>query len=131
MKVRRHVLAALVAHALDDRPNECCGLLLGDDAVVDEAVRARNERASPTRFLIHVEDHIKALRLARSSGRRVIGAYHSHPRGPSRPSDTDRAEMNDPGLVHVIVSLADGPPDVRAYEWREGTFEAVELTAID
>jgi proteasome lid subunit RPN8/RPN11 len=94
-------------------------------------VRARNERQSPTRFLIHAEDHLNALRIARSTGRRLIGAYHSHPSGPSVPSETDRAEMNDSSLLYVIVSLAADEPDVRAYEWKDGDFRSVEITPVD
>lgn len=131
MNVRQQVLAAIVAHALDERPNECCGLLLGHADCVDEAVRARNERQSPTRFLIQAEDHLHALRRARSTGRRVVGAYHSHPRGPSAPSATDCAEMNDPSLVYVIVSLAQAEPDVLAYEWQDGGFRRIDLTPVD
>lgn len=124
-------MAAIVAHAREERPNECCGLLLGAAGLVDEAVRARNERLSPTRFLVHAQDHLRALRLARATGREVLGAYHSHPRGPSTPSETDRAEMNDPGLIYVIASLASDPPDVLAYEWRDGDFTPVALTVVD
>lgn len=131
MNVTRDVLAAIVAHALGERPNECCGLLLGVADCVDEAVSARNERRSPTRFLIHAEDHLRALRLARSTRRRIVGAYHSHPHGPSHPSETDRAEMNDPDLLHLIVSLASDEPDVRAYAWRDGNFRPVEMTVVD
>lgn len=123
-------MAAIVAHAREERPNECCGLLLGVAGLVDEAVRARNERLSPTRFLVHAQDHLRALRLARATGREVLGAYHSHPRGPSTPSETDRAEMNDPGLIYVIASLASDPPDVLAYEWRDGDFTPVALTVV-
>ena len=130
MNIRRDVLSTIVAHALTERPNECCGLLLGTGETVDEAIPARNERRSPTRFLIQSEDHLKALRLARSTGRHIIAAYHSHPKGPSNPSETDRAEMNDPGLLHVIISLARAEPDVRVYGWQDGDFRAVEMRVL-
>lgn len=131
MKVRGPVIAAVVAHARDERPNECCGLLLGSSGLVDESVPARNERLSPTRFLVHAQDHLRALRLARSTGRQVVGAYHSHPRGPSAPSETDGAELNDPSLLYVIVSLASEPPDVLAYEWLDGAFRPVPIVVVE
>ena len=50
-----------------------------------------------------------------SRGRRVVGAYHSHPRSAAIPSPTDRREAH-PDFVYVIVSLADPrTPDVRGY----------------
>jgi proteasome lid subunit RPN8/RPN11 len=66
------------------------------------------------------EDHFAAIRHARATGQLVIGAYHSHPRSPAAPSETDIEEANDPELLHVIVSLATDPPSVRAYRLADG-----------
>jgi proteasome lid subunit RPN8/RPN11 len=127
VRIRQDVIDAVIAHARRDAPNECCGLLLGAHDRIDESYAARNVRASTTRFLIDPEDHFQAIRRARTSGRIVRGAYHSHPRGPSQPSDTDAANLNDPSLLHMIVSLGDDEPRIRAFEWIEGNFVAVDL----
>jgi proteasome lid subunit RPN8/RPN11 len=122
VRIRRSALDALVAHALRDRPNECCGLLIARDGVIEEAFPARNVHERPTRFLIDPHDHFAALRHARASGGEVAGAYHSHPTGPPTPSATDRAEMNDPSLLYVVVSLAAEVPEIRAFSWEDGNF---------
>ena len=93
---------------MEERPNECCGLLIGTADIVEDAVRARNVRRSPTRFQVEPADHFAAIRRARAAGCEVIGAYHSHPNGPSGPSETDRVRLTDPSMFHVIVSLAHG-----------------------
>ena len=130
LRVRRSALEELIAHARAEAPNECCGLLLGAAGAIDQAIPARNVRRSPTRFQIDPADHFAALRLARSTGRLVVGAYHSHPNGPSRPSATDAAELNDAALIYVIVSLATEPPSTAAFRWADGNFVAIDLVPV-
>ena len=130
MKIRQAILDQIVAHALAERPNECCGLLIGLGDVVEDAVRARNVRRSPTRFQVEPADHFAAIRRARAAGRDVIGAYHSHPNGPSGPSETDRARLTDPTMVHIIVSLAHGTKTLRAFQFSEGNFRPLELVPV-
>ena len=117
----------IVEQGLREFPNECCGLLLGPSDEIDQSYPARNLRESATRFLIDPADHFAAIRRARASGRAVRGAYHSHPRGPAAPSETDVAEMTDPSLLHMIVSLQEHEPRIRLFEWAHGNFVAVDL----
>jgi proteasome lid subunit RPN8/RPN11 len=120
------VLDAIVAHAREEAPNECCGLLTGTEAAIVGSMRARNALASPSRYRIDPQDHFAAIKRARRDGRRVIGAYHSHPRTPATPSERDIAEAGDPGLLCVIVSLMDPRrPEVRAYRISSGVVEEV------
>jgi proteasome lid subunit RPN8/RPN11 len=130
VKIRQAVFDRIVSHALDERPNECCGLLIGAADVIEDAVRARNVKRSATRFQVEPADHFAAIRRARSTGREVIGAYHSHPSGPSGPSETDRARLADPSMFHVIVSLAHGTRTVRAFRIVEGNFTPLELVPV-
>src|SRR5205085_2410174 len=88
----RRVIDGVLAHARDEAPNECCGLLIGDSRQVDASVRARNQQSSPTRYLIDPADHLSAIHSARAAGKRVIGAYHSHPARAPEPSESDIAE---------------------------------------
>jgi len=120
----------MLAHARAEQPRECCGLLLAADDVVDEAMPARNVAEGTVRFQVDPADHFAAIRKARSTGRVVRGAYHSHPRGPSVPSPTDAVEQNDPSLLCVIVSLAQDPPSVAGFEWRDGNFVAIDLVPV-
>jgi len=127
VRIRQPVIEAVIVHARREVPNECCGLLLGLSDQIDESYPARNLSASPTRFLIDPVDHFAAIRHARASGRAVRGAYHSHPRGPSVPSATDAAELNDSSLLQMIVSLQHGDPHIGVFEWRLGNFVAMDL----
>ena len=130
MKIRQHVLDRIVAHAVADLPNECCGLLIGNAEIVEDAARARNIKRSRTRFQVEPADHFAAIRRARAAGLEVIGAYHSHPSGPSGPSETDRARLTDPAMFHVIISLAHGTRTVRAFRLADGNFSPLELVPV-
>jgi proteasome lid subunit RPN8/RPN11 len=149
--ITRDVLKDIARHAVTEAPNECCGLLVGEDGRIDGSVRARNlrawrwrralaivewvrgrvgARALPVRYLIDPRDHFAALKLARARGLRVIGAYHSHPDSPPVPSRTDLAEAMDFSLVHVIVRPAAGaiPFEVRAWRLEDG--QPCEVTVV-
>lgn len=119
--------ARLVAHARRDRPRECCGLLLGTASALLDAVPARNLEPRPTRYRVDPADHFAALRAARARGLEVVGAYHSHPDSPPRPSPTDLAEAF-PGFLFLIVSLA--APDAALAAWRLEAGNFVEVTLV-
>ena len=130
MKIRQDVIARIVAHAVEDLPNECCGLLIGSREIVEDAARARNLKRSRTKFQVEPADHFAAIRKARATGMEVIGAYHSHPNGPSGPSDTDRARLTDPSMFHIIISLAHGTKTVRAFRLVDGNFSPLEIVPV-
>ena len=130
MKIRQDVLTKIVAHAVEDLPNECCGLLIGTADMVEDASRARNTKRSRTKFQVEPADHFAAIRRARAAGFEIVGAYHSHPSGPSGPSETDRVRLTDPSMFHVIISLAHGTRTVRAFRLTDGNFSPLELVPV-
>lgn len=130
MKIRQDVLTKIVAHAVEDLPNECCGLLIGTAEMVEDASRARNTKRSRTKFQVEPADHFAAIRRARAAGFEIVGAYHSHPSGPSGPSEIDRARLTDATMFHVIISLAHGTRTVRAFRLNDGNFSPLELVPV-
>src|SRR5262245_35504072 len=129
--VTRAVLASLIAHAREESPRECCGLLLGRGDEVAEVRRARNVALSPaTRFAIDPKDHIDARRDARARGLEILGFYHSHPHGAAVPSATDVAEAAYPGSVYAIIGLGAGVPEVRVFEFADGNFHERPLVTV-
>ena len=131
LRVARGALDAIVAHAREAAPAECCGLLLGGEAAVVEAVRTRNIAAEPvSRFVVDPKDHIDGRRDARRRGLEVLGFYHSHPRSPASPSETDRAEASYPDHLYLIVSLAGPAPDVAMFRFDRGNFLRVPFVTV-
>lgn len=94
-------------------PRECCGLLLGRTAggrlAVASAFPCRNLKAdvSYDRYEVDPRDFLRADRLARDQGLEVIGAYHSHPDQPAKPSPVDARESLQ-GFLYVIVEVREG-----------------------
>lgn len=125
--ISKRVIEDVIAHARDEAPNECCGLLVGAGDVVDEAVRCTNRNPSPARYTLDPRDHIATNKRLRDSGRSVVGAYHSHPHSPAVPSETDLAEAHYPDFIWMIVSLRDPhAPDIRAYRIEGDVFTPLE-----
>jgi proteasome lid subunit RPN8/RPN11 len=120
----------MIAHARAAFPAECCGLLLGTRESIVDAVRTRNVADAPSRFFIDPKDHIDLRREARGRGLDVVGFYHSHPRSPARPSETDRAEATYPDHLYVIVSLAAAEPDVRLFRFDDGNFLRLPFVTV-
>lgn len=118
----------MLAHAREEAPRECCGLLIGKGECISRNVRARNLDVKATRYLIDPEDHFAAIRSARADGLEVIGAYHSHPSSAPVPSAADIAEaLSGSNFLYVIVSPAGD--DVRAYRIEGGVCTPVPLTS--
>jgi desampylase len=127
----RDVRDRLIAHAREESPRECCGLLLGRGDNIVEAVRARNVAASAaTRFLVDPKDHIDARREGRARGLEILGFYHSHPAGAAVPSATDVAEAAYPGSVYAIIGLRGDLPEVRVFEFTNGNFHERPLVTV-
>lgn len=109
----------LLAHARDDEPNECCGWIRLADGRVDEVIRGTNRRASPYGYELDSKTLLNA-NLADDEGHGVA-IYHSHPRSPAEPSQTDINLATYPHWLYVIVSLADD--SIRAWRIADGRVE--------
>ncbi len=120
MRISREHHAALIDHAREEAPNECCGLVRGHDGTVEEVVRAENLRASPYGY----ELDPKSLFAANDwdDDGFEVGIYHSHPRSAAEPSQTDINLARYPHWSYLIVSLA-GEPEVRAWRIDDGRVE--------
>jgi proteasome lid subunit RPN8/RPN11 len=97
---------AVIREAADlAAPAEACGLLLGDGVHIHTALRAANVHPDPlTRFEIDPAALLAAHRSARTGGPALIGYFHSHPTGHSRPSATDCEHSSGDGRVWAIVA---------------------------
>jgi [CysO sulfur-carrier protein]-S-L-cysteine hydrolase len=129
LRIPGQLVDEIVAHAREEVPNECCGVLCGENGRVTSVERAGNEFASPLRYRISADDMMRIYKAAESRGEEMLGYYHSHVRSPAFPSQTDINEAG--GIVesfHLICSLADPEaPSVRAFMIRGVQVEEVEL----
>jgi len=127
MKISRALLDKIVAHARSEAPNECCGMVASDDGRAVEVYPAVNAAASPLRYEIDPADQYR-IEMAIDGGGHDLGAiYHSHTRSEPYPSQTDVNLAFHPQALYVIVGLASGDPDVRAYRIVDGRIDDAAL----
>ena len=116
----------MIAHALEEVPNECCGLLLGRDGVVERVVAVKSDPPAPDSYYMDPVRQVEVFEEMQRHGQSLIGIYHSHPRGPAEPSGADVQMAYHRGVAYVIISLADADnPGVRAFMLQDGGFEEV------
>ena len=129
MQIARQLTDEIVAHARDEAPNECCGMVAGSDGRATRVFRARNAEASPMRYTIHPQDQIRIMTEIDENGEELVAIYHSHTKTPPVPSQTDiNLAENWPDPVYLICSLADPhEPELRGFEIRNGRVEQIEL----
>jgi proteasome lid subunit RPN8/RPN11 len=120
MEISKAQLDDIVAHAQADAPNECCGYMRLADGRVDEVFRAQNLRSSPYGYEIDPKSLLAANDLDDDGF--GVAIYHSHPRSPAEPSQTDINLAHYPHWLYVIVSL-DGGPTMRAWRITDGRVE--------
>jgi proteasome lid subunit RPN8/RPN11 len=133
VKIDRPLLDEIVAHAVRDAPNECCGLVLGRDAVASSAQALENLAASPFRFDIDGRD-LLSVAFAEDDEPQLLGIYHSHTRSAPYPSQTDvNFAAGWPGVEWLIVGVPkdrDAEPEVRSYLIEDGVIREVGVEVM-
>jgi proteasome lid subunit RPN8/RPN11 len=106
----------IAQHGAETYPHECCGALLGGDAVDGtRQVRGlfpmvnRRDDSPRNRFAVTSQDVRDAEKAGHAAGLDVVGWYHSHPDHPAHPSEFDR-EHAWPWYSYIIVSVQTGHP---------------------
>jgi proteasome lid subunit RPN8/RPN11 len=129
VRISRSDWDELISHARAEAPNECCGYFRCEDGAIVGVTRAANARRSPYGYELDAQSMYALWKLAEEDGVQV-GTYHSHPRSPAEPSQTDlNLAVNWPDYLYVIVSLA-GQPSVRAWWLRDGRVEEEPLDVV-
>jgi [CysO sulfur-carrier protein]-S-L-cysteine hydrolase len=128
MRISREMIDDLVAHAREDAPNECCGVIGGLDGRATSVYRAANAEASPLRYSLDPSDQFRIMSEIEERGEEVVAIYHSHTASPAYPSQTDVNLAFYPDAVYVIVSLEDpDEPSIHGFWIRDGQIDEAEL----
>jgi [CysO sulfur-carrier protein]-S-L-cysteine hydrolase len=129
VRIAQALIDEIVAHAREDAPNECCGMVAGLDGRATRVHRARNAEESPLRYTIHPQDQIRIMIEIEERGEELAAIYHSHTKTPPEPSQTDvNLADNWPDPLYLICSLEDpASPSVKGFEIRGGGVEEAEL----
>jgi proteasome lid subunit RPN8/RPN11 len=118
------VRQAILAHARNCAPNECCGLVASDEAgAIRFAYPLTNCDPSPVTYTVDPEEHFAALQHAESRGWFLSGAFHSHPNGPATPSIIDVQSALEPDWVYLIA----GGSELGGFRMKDGGVTRVDL----
>jgi proteasome lid subunit RPN8/RPN11 len=134
VRIAPELLDEIVAHAREEAPNECCGMIAAQDGRAVRVYRAENVEASPLRYQIDGAEIYRVTEEIEGQGWALGAIYHSHTRSEPYPSQTDiglalvdgRGEQWWPGTLYVIVGVGGPEADVRTYDIRPGG-EVVEV----
>ena len=116
IRIESEPWAAMVAHARQTYPNECCGAMLGtiddENKMVRVAMPLQNafEGAQAARYELRPEDLLAADKAARERKMDLIGIYHSHPDCDAYFSKTD-LQNSCPWYSFVVLSIKQGEFD--------------------
>jgi proteasome lid subunit RPN8/RPN11 len=129
MRVSQNLIDAMVAHAREDLPNECCGMVGGADGEASAVIPVANSAASPLRFEMDPQGQYNALKEIEGDGGELLAIYHSHTKSAAYPSQTDvNQAVSWPDAIWLIVSLQDqDKPEVKGYWLKELKIADAEL----
>ena len=136
IQLRREHLEAMIDHARESAPAECCGLIGGTtESKAATLYRLRNVTSEPeVRYEAAPEDLFNAQRQMRERGEELLAIYHSHPRAVEpTPSETDVNLAYYPSATYLIIGLGGTGPIVKAFNIseREHRWHPVEYEIAD
>jgi [CysO sulfur-carrier protein]-S-L-cysteine hydrolase len=128
LKISGEYVDEIVAHAREEMPNECCGIVATLDGAAVRVFRATNAEASPVRYSLDPREQYLITMEIEEQGWDLGAIYHSHTRSKAYPSQTDVNLAFYPDALYLIVSLENPDlPDLRAFRIASEAIEEVAL----
>jgi proteasome lid subunit RPN8/RPN11 len=127
LRISRQLLDDVIAHARQDAPNECCGMIASSNGEAVAVHRARNTAASPFRYEMDGMEQYRIQTEIDDAGHELGAIYHSHTRSAPEPSQTDINLAFYPEALYIIVGLKSPEPDVRAWRIVDGQVSEAAL----
>ena len=123
MVVPPEIRDQLVAHSLQEAPNEACGLVAFRDGVAERYLPGENALGSPYRFELRPSD--PADFFLEDEGYE-LAVFHSHPVTEPRPSRTDLENIGLwEGRPYLILRADTG--ELRGWRIADGVVEPLSL----
>jgi proteasome lid subunit RPN8/RPN11 len=90
-------------------PYEACGVIIGSindkTADVTETIPMSNVLSSSKQFIISPNELYHLWKDLEDQGKRIIGAYHSHPDADAGPSLNDIESMKNTSFIWMIIGM--------------------------
>ncbi|HEX2143593.1 MAG TPA: M67 family metallopeptidase [Glycomyces sp.] len=136
LRIAHELVAAMVAHARADHPDEACGLIAGPEGTGEPKrhIPMINAARSATFYEFDAEEWKQVYDQMWDNDEEVVVAYHSHTHTEAYPSRSDAgiaSQLGLPGAHYVLVTTKDPEvAEVRSFRIAEGevTEEPIEAT---
>jgi proteasome lid subunit RPN8/RPN11 len=128
LTLEKQYVDEMIAHALEDHPNEACGIIAGKEGRATKLFRAINAEASPYRYKVDDKDLFRIYRECSDNDWDFLVIYHSHTASEAYPSATDVRLAFWPEAYYALVSTADQKnPVLRAFRIEDGEIREEEV----
>ena len=146
----RDIWDVMFAHAQEEYPAECCGIITADASGEQVAHRCENiqdklhasdpeahPRTSKEAYRMNDMHVMRIQSEAENAGGQMIAIYHSHIDLPAYFSEEDHnaatffGEPTYPGVVYPVISVKDQKVDVggeKVFRWDESSSKFEEVT---
>lgn len=119
----------IIAHARQEFPRECCGVISGRAGLPEKLHALRNIAEGNVFYEI---DPVQLMDLEfkefEKDNSEIVAIYHSHPASKAYPSRTDVELAFWPQAVYLICSLENPEqPYIRGFRIRNGAIREVAL----
>ena len=134
--INRKDYESIVEHAMQNLPDEACGLIAGIDRPdgvreIKKVYLLTNIDHTNEHFTIDPREHLTSVKDMRANGLIPIGNWHSHPETPSRSSDEDIRLAVDRTASYLILSLMDRDnPVLNSFHVEDGVSTKEDLQII-
>jgi [CysO sulfur-carrier protein]-S-L-cysteine hydrolase len=123
---------AIVQHAREEAPRECCGIISGRTGTLTRHYRMTNTDPGTRLYVMDDEELFRTLKEIDKREEDPLVIYHSHPETEAYPSRTDVELAFWEDSFYVICSLKDpDSPSVRAFRIVGGGIEEAEIHTTD
>lgn len=133
MKIKRKLLAQLIAGAKDKSPREICGVLSGATGRAEKIYFFENISASPDKcYEVNPTEQLSVFKKIRSAGEEVVAIFHSHTGTKAYPSKRDVELAFYPDSEYLIISLENpDAPEARTFSILDGKIAEQEMILVE
>jgi proteasome lid subunit RPN8/RPN11 len=150
MIIQNSILDQIFQHAIDQYPQECCGMIsgIGDTQQVHFCKNIQNQlhqedpalnpRDATTAYQIDRAEAEVIFAEAKEKKEEIIAFFHSHIEHDAYFSDIDVAaqtvfgEPEFPNALHVVVSVKKRKiSDIKCYKWDKTSGDFVTVISFD
>src|SRR3954468_8520901 len=128
------ILAAIVAHARRDHPDEACGIVAGPAGSdrPERHVPMENAARSMTFYEFDSKEQLRLGGEMDDADEEPVVVYHSHTATEAYPSRTDVSFAGEPGAHYLLVSTREpDSEETRSFRIVDGVVTEEEINIAD